>query len=429
MARRKRKRANGQGGILYRKERQQWYLKWTDATGRRRKASAKQKATEYAVRVPDLAILESRTEGQATARAILAEVVRHESEAMAGPTNEALLEDLKTAYLAYQAARNSAGHVERTEQNLRTILDALGVVRVCDVTPTRAENYLAERPRAKVKIENAKTERTVSVKTANMELGALRAMLKWAEVSGRIKSNPIANVKPLPVRPSDITKRRRAMSEKEIGRLLAHSTARWRLVWRTFLATGMRKNELAELTWDAVDFDAGMIHVRPETAKREAERFVPLHPELAEALKAHKAECEVLAAAQRRKLHDRVFTTRTGRSVYGNVLRAFYASLKKAKVSPEGLDVHALRANFITYAIDAGVNAKAVQYMSGHKTLAMTVDTYHKLRPETLLKVASSMPDFGSMGADNDGDGEAENDQKPGPVVPRVVPQGQKAAG
>ena len=44
--------------------------------------------------------------------------------------------------------------------------------------------------------------------------------------------------------------------------------------------------------------------------------------------------------------------------------------------------------------LDSGRNPKHVQYIAGHKTFAMTMDTYRKFRPEALLESTSRLPYF-----------------------------------
>jgi len=54
---------------------------------------------------------------------------------------------------------------------------------------------------------------------------------------------------------------------------------------------GLRpENELRGLQWTDIDFKAGLIHVRPETAKKRRERYVDIAPNLAAWLAPHRME-------------------------------------------------------------------------------------------------------------------------------------------
>jgi integrase len=52
---------------------------------------------------------------------------------------------------------------------------------------------------------------------------------------------------------------------------------------------------------------------------------------------------------------------------------------------------HDLRHTAASLAISAGANVKAVQTMLGHKSAAMTLDTYADLFPDDLDAVASRL--------------------------------------
>ena len=57
---------------------------------------------------------------------------------------------------------------------------------------------------------------------------------------------------------------------------------------------------------------------------------------------------------------------------------------------------HDLRHTAASLAISSGANVKAVQRMLGHKSAAMTLDTYSGLFPDDLDAVASALDRFGS---------------------------------
>ncbi|MFE3259463.1 tyrosine-type recombinase/integrase [Nocardia sp. NPDC059091] len=52
---------------------------------------------------------------------------------------------------------------------------------------------------------------------------------------------------------------------------------------------------------------------------------------------------------------------------------------------------HDLRHTAVSLAISAGANVKAVQTMLGHKSAAMTLDTYADLFPDDLESVAEAL--------------------------------------
>jgi hypothetical protein len=73
--------------------------------------------------------------------------------------------------------------------------------------------------------------------------------------------------------------------------------------------------------------------------------------------------------------------------------RAFVGCLKRAGIErqtfgPDGrllehVDMHSLRWTFATSLIVGGADPKTVQALLGHKTLAMTMNVYAKVRSQT----------------------------------------------
>jgi integrase len=77
-------------------------------------------------------------------------------------------------------------------------------------------------------------------------------------------------------------------TQDEINRLLAACNAASRAMYGTLLLTGVRKEELAHLSWDDVDFRHGVILVRAKDdfiPKDYEERDIPMPPDLIALLK------------------------------------------------------------------------------------------------------------------------------------------------
>ena len=61
----------------------------------------------------------------------------------------------------------------------------------------------------------------------------------------------------------------------------------------------------------------------------------------------------------------------------------------------EHVDIHSLRRTFATEAISSGADPKSVQELLGHKTLAMTMKIYTKIRTQTKRQAIARLP-YGS---------------------------------
>src|SRR5262245_31513166 len=231
-------------------------------------------------------------------------------------------------------------------------------------------------------------------------------MLNWGVSPARLfATNPIAGLTPIPHhRP----KEGRPLSDDEVRRLLDASPPHWRNVWYAFLVTGLRKGELAGLRFSSefLDWEAGEIIVPDWLAKNGVRRRIPMDGELSKIIKQLEAgRLERLpgkgrgrvntAQVRARFTRDRVFVTteNTPLDHKGNLWRTFVACLKRAGIQRqtfgndgglvEHVDLHSLRRTFATSLIVNGADPKTVQELLGHKTLAMTMKVYAKVRAQT----------------------------------------------
>ena len=241
-----------------------------------------------------------------------------------------------------------------------------------------------------------------SAGTVNGEVAVLGILLNWAVDPGRlIGENPIKGVRQLPENPKET----RPLTKEEADRLLAFSSPHWRDVWYAFLVTGLRSNELAQLRFDAIDWENREIIVRRGVAKNHCSRRIPIDDGLWEILtdratqREHRQPSTIKGPRgdrmRQRFTRDHVFTTveNTPLDVRTAVLNRFLACCRKAgistlDVSPDGetvqhVDVHSLRATFATDLIVNGADPKTVQELMGHKTLEMTMNIYTKVHTGT----------------------------------------------
>jgi integrase len=317
--------------------------------------------------------------------------------------NHFALADLQRKYLAHCRQSLEASTVRCYEDWLDTIIPALGVVKVSQVTVPAVLAY------REMRLAQGRSPRTV-----NGEVGALSTMLNWGVDPARlIGSNPVAGLKPLPhTKP----KEGRPLTDDEVPRLLAASPPHWRDIWYAFLVTGLRKSELAGLQFTAefLDWESREIIVPAWLAKNGVQRRVPMDDRLYEIIRrseAGRAERKPgkgrgrvsTAQVQARFTRDHVFVTRENTPLdhKGNLWRAFVKCLKRAGIDrqtfgPDGrplehVDVHSLRRTFATSLIVGGADPKTVQELLGHKTLAMTMRIYAKVRPQTKRQVVAGL--------------------------------------
>src|SRR5262245_25259716 len=111
-------------------------------------------------------------------------------------------------------------------------------------------------------------------------------MLRWGVTHKLIGSNPIEGLSPLP---HDEPKDGRALSADEVATLLDKSPQPWRDIWYAFLVTGVRKEELATLTFADIDWESRELVIRGGIAKNHTARRIPIDNGLWEILRQQEA--------------------------------------------------------------------------------------------------------------------------------------------
>ncbi|MCP4309555.1 MAG: tyrosine-type recombinase/integrase, partial [bacterium] len=173
---------------------------------------------------------------------------------------------------------------------------------------------------------HARLEAGKSAKILNRTIGLFKRLIYFGIQTKVITFNPIADMKFF----KEKRPPRRVLTAKEITDLLNHSGI-CRLIWLTFLSTGLRHSELISLTWDDVDLDKETISVKG--SKTEAGvRVVPIPPELTVELKKMSGNRE-----------GYVFQTKLGTQYKNNLFKRLKECLKRAGISPDGLNIHSLR--------------------------------------------------------------------------------------
>ena len=89
---------------------------------------------------------------------------------------------------------------------------------------------------------------------------------------------------------------------------------------------------------------------------------------------------------------DYVFVNAVGRPWRNNLLTRFKRCVREAGINPRGVDIHCLRYTFGTHLIRQGANAKVVQKLMGHATVAMTLNIYAQVFPSDLSESIKRLP-------------------------------------
>lgn len=267
-----------------------------------------------------------------------------------------------------------------------------GEIEVRDIRTSDVRGWVAEMVTART-----------GVPTIENAIGILRMILETAVEDHQLPRNPCAGVK-LPRR----SHHARGYLNHEQVELLAREVGESSTVIRFLAYTGLRWGEMAALKVSSFDMLRRRVNILQavaevkgkvvwSTTKNHERRSVPfpkfLSEELAALMRGKDREALVFTSPQGAVLRvstyrKRVFTPAVNR-------------LRDPKRKCEGEDraveafpyisPHDLRHTAASLAISAGANPKAVQTMLGHKSAAMTLDTYADLFPDDLESVADAL--------------------------------------
>ena len=214
-------------------------------------------------------------------------------------------------------------------------------------------------------------------------LTPLRLALDAAVAEGLLAANPAEQVV-LPRRRAGRAwsmRERRYLTRAELVRLLEEVPAKWRPLFELLAATGLRISEAVGLRWSdlVLDGDAPYLQVRRAIVKgvtvapksRHGARLIPLTPELAAALRAHRP---------RKAAGDAfVFPGRDGGASDQGSLRRRVRVPAAARAGLTGVGFHTLRHTCASMLIESGLSPLRLQRWMGHHSPAFTLETYGHL--------------------------------------------------
>ncbi|RIU38540.1 tyrosine-type recombinase/integrase [Mycobacteroides abscessus] len=235
--------------------------------------------------------------------------------------------------------------------------------------------------------------------TIENALGVLRMVLALAVEDKRIPHNPCDGVKA----PRREHSERAYLTHQQVDQL-ATAMDRDGLVVQFLAYTGLRYGEMAALKVSNFDMLRRRVNIRQSvtevsgklvwsTPKNHERRSVPfpkfLTEDLAARMEGKGREDLVFAAPAGGVLRIATFRTRVFNKAVDR-LRRLDDDGNPTTDWPRPT-MHDLRHTAASLAISAGANVKAVQTMLGHKSAALTLDTYADLFPDDLEAVADAL--------------------------------------
>lgn len=260
----------------------------------------------------------------------------------------------------YRDEKEGRSIVTTMEYTGRALLPHFGKLEPGEIDLGTCRDYAAKRRK------QGKSEGTI-----HTELGHLRSVLVWAMKRGHIERAPHVE-RPVKPEPKD-----RYLTREEAAKLLDGAAMHHiRLAIILMLATAARVEAIRELTWDRVDMERGLIHLRDpaDKAKRKGRATVPMN----------RSARVALEHARQAALTDYVIEW-AGEPVK-SIRRGLDTAARNAGL--KGVSAHVLRHSAAVWMIEAGVSMEEVAQYLGHANIATTRRVYARHSPDALRKAA-----------------------------------------
>jgi integrase len=370
-----------------------YFAAYRDATGRRVQRTTKQTKRSDAL---DIANKWERLASKGRAGILTESIARKVvSEILESATGEPLQYFTARAWfdewLAGKRGTTAPATLAKYEQTTRDFIAHLG---------ERADLTLAAiSPKDVRSFRDALAKGGRAPSTVNMAINkTLSAPFLAALRLGYVPTNPCAAVEPLR---DDTEAARDTFTTEQVGALVTAAEGDWRGAILCGYFTGLRLRDVAEMTWSAVDFTAGVFKVKAR--KTGTTNIHPFGEEIAAWLRAQprgigKAPVFPALAGKgtggRHGLSGRFKSIMEKAGIKGRTLRGGDGGKGRTTSS---LSFHSLRHTFNSALANAGVPQELRQKLTGHASIAMNNKyTHHEL--ETLRGAVAKLPRVGVAG-------------------------------
>ena len=240
--------------------------------------------------------------------------------------------------------------------------------------------------------------RPVAVRTAIALTEALRMSLSWAADRQIIPVNPLAGAQ----LPKTEKRQQRILSDEDISALVAITEGNpFRIPLLLALYGGLRREEVAALRWQDVDFKRRTLTIRQAMTRTSNGSEVLKAPKTAGSCRTVSMPRFVMDELRLMpKPCDRVCTAPSGQPYrldsYPQAVRRLIERINEArkltKTPPMPLATyHDLRHTHAAMLIRMGVQPKVIQERLGHASIKMTMDLYGYLMPGLQESVADAL--------------------------------------
>jgi len=332
-----------------------WWIRWTDAEGRKRR----EKAGSHGVAEKLLA----KRRGEAVEGVKLPENLR---------TKTVSFGELCEDALAHSRHENSEKQTYELGLRIEQLLSVFGSRQATTIRKNEIVSWLGEQAE----------ERDWAPTTRNRWQATFSLIFRVGMDNEKIEANPAARIR----RKTEGNGRVRFLSDAEEKRLRTAIEHRFPEFLPHFLLsihTGMRMGEQYGLRWNQVDFTRRQLHLL--RTKNGDPRTIPLNVVALAALK------ELCGAKDPQGTAPVFPSARTGESLQGS--RGWFSTaLEEAKITD--YTWHCNRHTFASRLVMAGVDLRTVAELLGHRTIQMVM-RYSHLAPEHQASAVDRLVKFG----------------------------------
>jgi site-specific recombinase XerD len=273
------------------------------------------------------------------------------------------VEELLFAFKEHlKALGRSPATVKAYSEHARSFLQTLTATDIRAVTKGQIETY----------IETLFNAKTYKVSTICIKVRSIKRLFEYLERVNRIFINPAETI----CEPQkDKTLPRHVLTAKEMQILLDQPNLglmtgiRDRAILELFYATGIRLEELCNLTVFDADLTGGMIRVN--LGKGGKDRMIPMGGHAVKSLREYILKARPHLTKNNRKSRH-LFVNSYGGNInkqsVGIMIRTYGRQTKIGKK----ITAHCLRHTFATVLVKNGADIRAVQKMLGHIDLKTT---------------------------------------------------------
>lgn len=247
----------------------------------------------------------------------------------------------------------------------------------------------------------------LSAKTIKNLHGVLHRAMKQAVMLGYVRTNPTdACVLPR------VEKKEVSFIEEDGVKALLKAIAghRFEKVYLVDLFTGLRQGEILGLTWDCVDFDAGVLTISKQLQKehKKGGRYALVSCKTDRIRRIRPADfvMDALKKQRQKQLEDRlragsawendwnlVFTNEIGGHLCAPTVYNHFKEIVKSIGLPS-VRFHDMRHTYAMISLQNGDDIKTVQANVGHATAAFTLDVYGHVSQRMQQESANRMQGY-----------------------------------